>query len=181
MYIRDAKESDVKVLNEMLNEFLSFGLSTEDNVLKDIQNLKTIFKVLILNENIIGLISATNVHSEDILSLNELGYTDVAIKFIQDKIKNKEILSFNHAVILPEYRNNKCLKSLIKSCMDKDSIFCAISWVRDKSLIDSVQKSREHYLVIEKYWADLKLNCDICSKFCECSVIIQLEFNIDNI
>lgn len=175
--IRDTLETDIEKIVELLNNYLSFGLSNEEKILNFLNSKKYICKTLLLNNKIIGFRKATILNNLDFLELNNLGYSNNAIEFLKSKEITK-CISLDLTVIEPTYRGHGFYNDLelsVKLSVDEDLPLIGIKWAYNDFIKEVTLRKSKDNLLIENYWLEDEVYCDICRDFCSCPAIIFIK------
>ena len=167
---------DIIDVNNLLNNYLSYGLSNTDKLLDYINDGKVICKFLLINKTIVGFIKGSIVIDFDKLILNNLGYNEKAIEFL---LKNniESFLSLDLCVIEPSFRGLgyfEILKNnLFKEC--NLNYVCGIVWDKNRNLLSSLSLKNTSCLFIDNYWLEDNLYCGYCKSICYCPAIIFID------
>lgn len=171
--IRQGRKSDVKEITRLLNEYLSYGLATYEDVEKSVT--KNEMHVVEISGKVVGVITIKQVEDLD----DFLMYHDDVIK----KIPKGKYYTVSHLALEEEYRGGLLAFRMCKEVLVKyeDKSILLIGWMQPDGW--HAEKLADYFgfktvCVKESFWYEdsIKNNygCPHCDIGCKCSVKISL-------
>lgn len=156
---------EVKKINDLLNTYISFGYSNEEDVKKHIE--EDTIRILKENNEIIGIIT-----------FDRKG--EIPNKKVLEKLRNKlpkQFLYIQSRIVIPEQRNKgigkKLLRFLIEEYSNENMIL--VRWLHNEGWKSEQHLLENNFVVLSKeqnFFIDY--SCPYCGENCHCGAIIYM-------
>lgn len=168
MFVTKANVGQVKEITKLLNDYVSFGLAKEKEVLKKIED-ENVF-VVVFEKKVIGVLVVCKEIKEDYMNI------------LNSTFKNlfKPIIELSLLAVKKEYRK-KGIGSLLVSYVLDFYIgfhFFVIGWETPygweaKNIIE-----KNNFIFVEKiygFWNEVEYSCPHCEKNCNCNALFYFK------